>query len=1085
MLLLAAGAEAAYGTGAINGRERAELRKSFARLAADEIPLGDYLRELRYLGLVPGWGTQGLRLHFSEAMEKLGEIEPLAELFIQDQLRGSPLLFYSQVLDDLSRDANRLAGAQHKLFGRDIGAGFNALNPGLARGVLHANPDMKRLEDFRPDGIYVLPESVADLPPLAGHPHGRRGQPALARAAPRAQPRHPERRGGPVAAARAAPERRQAHRARGEPVGPGRRSPRTARSGTRCSARRRRRTRTSMFEPDLKKLDLSERDFVSLDALRAKDSGRIVGPKAAKLGELKAHFPDRVAPGVGIPFGLYRATVLDRPYRNSGKTVYEWMVESFRTLEAMPAGSREAAEFAEKLRAEIYSTILNTDPGPQFRAQLRAAMAKEFGADFSGGVFVRSDTNVEDLPGFTGAGLNLTVFNVVGFDNIVKAISEVWASPYTPRAWAWRQSHMRGPEHVYPAVLLLKTVPSDISGVMVTQDVDTGDPGVLSVAVNEGVGGAVEGQAAESVRIDRKSGTARLMATATATQADGAAGRGRDREAAGLRSGDTLLTPDEFKQLIAFADEIPKQFPQFGEDGKPVAADVEFAFVNGKLWLLQIRPFNESRAARGATYLIQMDKALERQSQQDGEHARGGPMNRSLRYGKHLGAASRWPRRRPLLRRGPCLSARRLRGDRHPPARRHPPGQPGRGQGRQAAPGCAARPEGRRSAAASARPSTCRRPIPSSRGRSSGILTGSMDDYGLAVLDLTDPAKPRYAEHRGDHRQNVGSVGKLVVVLALFQALADTYPDDVDARKRVLKDTVVTADGFSQSDSHTVRIFDPKTRTLTRRPVQIGDRATLYEWLDWMLSPSSNSAAGMVMREAMLVRQFGTAYPPSEAEIKRFFDETPKSDLTALFDRTFYEPVTRNGLDLAMLRQGSFFTATGKQKVPGVGDSYGTARELMRYLLRMEQGRIVDVWSSREIKRLLYVTERRIRYASSPALADAAVYFKSGSLFECAQEPGFTCRPYAGNVKNYMNSTAIIESPAAGRKLYYMSTLVTNILRKNSAAEHQALATRLQQLIATDSRLALSTRPRLHSLRGNDEIVQRRGESHQPIAAVR
>jgi hypothetical protein len=37
---------------------------------------------------------------------------------------------------------------------------------------------------------------------------------------------------------------------------------------------------------------------------------------------------------------------------------------------------------------------------------------------------------------------------------------------------------------------------------------------------------------------------------------------------------------------------------------------VEFAFVDGKLWLLQIRPFNESRVARGAAYLIQMDKAL-------------------------------------------------------------------------------------------------------------------------------------------------------------------------------------------------------------------------------------------------------------------------------------------------------------------------------------------------------------------------------------------------------------------------------------------------------------------------------------------
>jgi hypothetical protein len=320
------------------------------------------------------------------------------------------------------------------------------------------------------------------------------------------------------------------------------------------------------------------------------------------------------------------------------------------------------------------------------------------------------------------------------------------------------------------------------------------------------------------------------------------------------------------------------------------------------------------------------------------------------------------------------------------------------------------------------------------------------------VLDLSDPAHPRYAEHRGDYKQNVGSVGKLIVVLSLFQALADVYPNDIEARKRILKNTFITADTFSQSDSHTVRIFDPKTRTLTRRPVQIGDRATLYEWLDWMLSPSSNSAGGMVMREAMLVRQFGTAYPVSEEEIKRFFDTTPKSQLTALFEKTFFEPVIQNGLDLNQLRQGSFFTAGGKQKVPGPSDSYGTARELMRYLLRMEQGRLVDVFSSREIKRLIYVTERRIRYASSPALTDAAVYFKSGSLFECAQEAGFICRPYAGNVRNYMNSTAIIESPAVGPRLYYMSTLVTNILRKNSAAEHQALATRLQQLIEADHR---------------------------------
>jgi hypothetical protein len=338
-------------------------------------------------------------------------------------------------------------------------------------------------------------------------------------------------------------------------------------------------------------------------------------------------------------------------------------------------------------------------------------------------------------------------------------------------------------------------------------------------------------------------------------------------------------------------------------------------------------------------------------------------------------------------------------------------------------------------------------PDPGFTQRIVAVLGGNPDASGLAVLDLSDPAKPIYAEHRGDHKQNVGSVGKLVVALALFQALADLYPDDIEARRKVLKDTVVTADSFSQSDHHTVRMFDPATNTLTRRTVRVGDRATLYEWLDWMLSPSSNSAAGMVMREAMLLRHFGRAYPAPEAEIERFFSETSKAELSKLYAATFHDPVTRNGLDIESLRQGSFFTAGGKAKVAGAGDSYGTARELMRYLLRLEQGRIVDVFSSREIKRLIYLTEVRIRYASSPALASSAVYFKSGSLFQCAPEPGFSCKPYAGNVKNYMNSTAIVESPAAERKLFYISTLVTNILRKNSAGEHQALATRLHGVI--------------------------------------
>jgi hypothetical protein len=327
------------------------------------------------------------------------------------------------------------------------------------------------------------------------------------------------------------------------------------------------------------------------------------------------------------------------------------------------------------------------------------------------------------------------------------------------------------------------------------------------------------------------------------------------------------------------------------------------------------------------------------------------------------------------------------------------------------------------------------------------LLGGEADRYGVAVLDLSDPAQPRYAEHRGEVRQNVGSVGKLVVGLAIFQALADTWPDDSDRRTRILRETVVSADSFIRTDHHKVRLFDVENRKLVKRPLQEGDQGTLWEYLDWMLSASSNAAASMCMREAMLLRHYGKDYPPPQAEIERFFNETPKQELTGLFVSTFFEPVTRNGLDLEQLRQGSFFTNTGKRRVPGGGNSYGTARELMKYLLRMEQGRLVDIYSSRQIKRLLYMTEWRIRYASSPALRDSAVYFKSGSLYKCKQEPDFKCGKYMGNVRNYMNSVAIVETDSDGRQLDYMVTLISNVLRKNSAVEHQTLATRIHRLI--------------------------------------
>ena len=83
----------------------------------------------------------------------------------------------------------------------------------------------------------------------------------------------------------------------------------------------------------------------------------------------------------------------------------------------------------------------------------------------------------------------------------------------------------------------------------------------------------------------------------------------------------------------------------------------------------------------------------------------------------------------------------------------------------------------------------------------------------------------------------------------------------------------------------------------------------------------------------------------------------------------------------------------------------------------------------------------------SPALREAAVYFKSGSFYKCEPEEGFTCKKYMGNKLNLMNSVAVVEAPAGNPRLFYIVTLLSNVLRKNSAVDHQTLATRIHQLI--------------------------------------
>ena len=596
---------ASYGTGLISKRQQTAALHELANLDSAQTSAASYKQSLSYLSLLPSWATQNLRLFFAEAMNKLTAIEPKANLFIQDFLRGSPMFIYAQLIDELARDANQLIGVSNELFGENVGAGLRSLNPGIASGKLYL-ANTQNTSSLDKNGIYLLAETVSELPPVAGILTEGEGNPLshvqlLARNL-----------GIPNVGvdqsllSKLKPQENREVVLAVSPAG----SVRLTHANDPWAKRyldSQREPQKTLITVNLEKLNIEDKAFATLSELRAEDSGRTVGPKAAKLGELKHFYPEAVAEGLAIPFGVF-SELLHTTKHRSGQSLFDWMLSNYQELATLPEAERN--ERTETFRAELEAAIANADPGAEFKSRLRAKLQDVFGADGSYGVFVRSDTNVEDLPGFTGAGLNLTVANVVGVDNIIKAISRVWASPFTARSFAWRQSLMDKPEHVYPAVLLMLSVNADKSGVLVTQHIDTGDKDWLSVAVNEGVGGAVDGQSAESLRINTKTGETRLMAAATAAYRRQVSLDGGVRKVP-VSTAARVLTDNDINKLIVLAKELPERFPAIVDArGKPAPADIEFGFLNGELRLFQIRPFLDSDAAQGNALLLSLDKPL-------------------------------------------------------------------------------------------------------------------------------------------------------------------------------------------------------------------------------------------------------------------------------------------------------------------------------------------------------------------------------------------------------------------------------------------------------------------------------------------
>ncbi|WP_455170099.1 serine hydrolase [Aegicerativicinus sediminis] len=317
--------------------------------------------------------------------------------------------------------------------------------------------------------------------------------------------------------------------------------------------------------------------------------------------------------------------------------------------------------------------------------------------------------------------------------------------------------------------------------------------------------------------------------------------------------------------------------------------------------------------------------------------------------------------------------------------------------------------------------------------------------YSAAVMDMTNPDKLRYAAFRETVGYQPGSVGKIAVITALFTQLKNLCPDSWDQRVHYLKTIRKHSRYWGLGDHHTIPIYNPETDKLTKRKVIASDEFSLYEWADHMLSVSNNGAASIVWREALLMAGLGQDYfTTTEEEQEQWFKDTPRDTLTNLANRVVNEPLRNLGISKDEWRLGSFFTTSANKYVSDKGGSIGTPVGLMKYLVQLEQGNVVDRNSSLEIKRLLYMTDRRIRYAYSKELDSAAVYFKSGSLYKCDREKNPDCAAYAGNVYNYMNSVIIVEHP---NDVKYIVVLETNVLNKNSAGAHMYLASAIDKII--------------------------------------
>ena len=207
-----------------------------------------------------------------------------------------------------------------------------------------------------------------------------------------------------------------------------------------------------------------------------------VGGKNASLGEMISQLPQ----GVRVPTGFATTAHAFREF-----LAYDGLAD--RISAKLKSLDTEDVRALAQVGAEIRAMV----EAQPFPADLQKAIADEF-AKLSAGnpnasFAVRSSATAEDLPDASFAGQQETFLNVVGIDEVMHKMKEVFASLYNDRAISYRVH--KGFEHDVVALSagVQRMVRSDLgaAGVMFTIDTESGFEDVVFITSSYGLGETV------------------------------------------------------------------------------------------------------------------------------------------------------------------------------------------------------------------------------------------------------------------------------------------------------------------------------------------------------------------------------------------------------------------------------------------------------------------------------------------------------------------------------------------------------------------------------------------------------------------